>query len=806
MLSQINNTLRKHATAVTVGLTVMVVVPFVMFTDAGDSLLDSRGSSKDRVIGQIDGQDIVLADAKQYESAIRLTVALEYNQAANTIPENALLSRIALLKKVDAEANLASVSTEDVKNYLLNDTQIKAIQAGVQLTSLNDTLKFLRSRYLNLGGNEFDKIIKENVLIKKHEESLKAAATVTDEDAKKAFTKDNTEYAFKARNYSYLPFADEEIKKAYDANLKDFETPDAVQAQVISISAATFNKEADNDKTKALELAVAKAESFLKTLSEKTKTSADKAQFKDALFQRTLKATAKAADLTLESSDWLTQDNITNGNFFLNNKELTEAILALTPEKNTSTVIKSETAVYVAFFTKKGHTKSLAEARTEILEKLYGEGVQAYFDKNKAQFKTQKQFSATAVQFNAAQFLSKVDEATITDKMIQSAYDQQVARYGQKQVQIITLSAAIDKETKAEKKAEFKKEIEVALAEIAKSNGDDFKKNEAKYTEKGITATKSTWTNEDALDATFKALVESTEKNKASEIKEEAEQIAAVYVLDKRDNTPIEEATVTITANIKNQLATAKAFEAAAEFQKSLPNGQDLKALTLKTVELAEAAGAKVSALPKGSGQSFFQNLMQASIVPKLTSMQAYQAFFNATNSLSPTMPTTTPVETQSGVAILVLKEYDASRPQTLEEVRNRILEVLSNQKGAELAQAAATKDLEAYSTVTKFDENPDKAKFTDKAAKKFSTLTANDKKAAEKAEAAGVYHLEKTQSGAEILFVSSVKKPTDKEIEEGYKATLETLKTEAGNKALEKFYTELNESIKVVQEEVAVK
>ena len=99
MLNVINTTIQKHTYAVTVGLAVMVIVPFVMFTDAGDSLFDSRQSSSDRVIGQVDGKDIELGDVRAYESAIRLTVALEYNQAANTIPENALLSRMALLER-----------------------------------------------------------------------------------------------------------------------------------------------------------------------------------------------------------------------------------------------------------------------------------------------------------------------------------------------------------------------------------------------------------------------------------------------------------------------------------------------------------------------------------------------------------------------------------------------------------------------------------------------------------------------------------------------------------------------------------
>ena len=719
-----------------------------------------------------------------------------------------MLSLVAWLfsREIDAKANIASVTQEDIKNYLLNDTQIKTIQTGVQLDSLADTLKFLRSRYLNLGGAEFDKILKENVLIKKHEASLKAAVTVSEEDAKKAFVKDNTEYTFKARDYSYVPFADEEVKKAYDANIKDFENPEAIQAKVVSFSAGSFLNEAGNDQAKALELAAAKANEFLKALTAKTTATTGKDNFKDALFQRALKAVAKAQNVTLETSSWLTQNNITNGNFEFNNKELTEGILALSSEKNTSAVIKSETAAYLAFFSQKGQTKTLAEARTEILEKLYGADVEKYFEDNKARFRTQKQFSATAVQFNAAQFLNQVDETTITDKMIQSAYDQQAFKYGQKQAKIITLSAPFDKDATAEKKAQIKKELETALTEVAKSNGADYKKNEAKYTEKGLTTAQSTWTNETAIDLTFSELVTKTEKAKASEIKEDEQQFAAVYVLDKRDNTPLEEATVEIKAEIKNQLATAKAFEAATQFQKALPNGSDLKALTAKTIELGQAVGAKISALPKGTGQSFFQNLMQAQVMPKLSSMQAYQGFFGAVNNLSPERVSTPPVETQSGVAVIVLKEYDASRPQTLEEVRGRILQILNSEKATELVQAAATKDFEAYASVEKFDANPDKAKFTDKVAKKFSALPANDKKAAEKSETPGTYYLEKTNTGAEILFVSSIKKPTDKEIEEGYKASLETLKTEAEQKALTDFYTELNKSIKVVEEEVATK
>ena len=221
----------------------------------------------------------------------------------------------------------------------------------------------------------------------------------------------------------------------------------------------------------------------------------------------------------------------------------------------------------------------------------------------------------------------------------------------------------------------------------------------------------------------------------------------------------------------------------------------------------------KLNALPKGE-QAFIQALLSSNNLPKIPAqfnnpyMQQFfiQNFQRTLQSLSPTNPVLQPYETQSGVALLVLKEYDASRPQTLEEVRGRILETLSARKGAELAQAAAVKDLEAYATVTKFDENPDKAEFTEKAAKKFSALATNDKKAAEKAEAPGLYHLEKTQSGAEILFVSSIKKPADKEIEEGYKTSLETLKTEAEQKALTDFYTELNKSINIAEEEVATK
>ena len=534
------------------------------------------------------------------ENGVKLTSFLNLKGNPSVVPEQDLLQRKALLEKIDVQANLSSVTAEDIKKYLIDDTGIEQIKTSNKISSLNETLKILREYEFRIGGAEFDQILKENVLIKKHEASIKATVAVSEEDAKEAFVKDNTEYAFQARDYSYLPFADEEVKKAYDANIKDFENPEAVQAQVLSFSAGAFLNEAGNDKAKALELAVAKAEAFLKTLTEKTQSSAAKDNFKDALFQRALKALAKEQNLTLETSNWLTQDNITNADFYLNNKEITEAILALSSDKKTSSIIKSETAAYVSFFSKKGQTKSLAEARPEILEKLYGADVQKFYDENKAGFKTQKQFSATAVQFDSAQFLSQVDETTITDKMIESAYEQQASKYGQKQAKLITISAPFAKESSADKKAALKKEIEAALAEIKKSNGDDYKKNEAKYTEKGLTTTQSTWTNETAIDASYKELVEKTEKGQASEIKEDVDQFVAVYVLDKREKTPIEEATTEIKAEIKNQLATAKAFEAATNLQKTLPNGSDLKALTLKTIALAGDASAKVKCFAKG--------------------------------------------------------------------------------------------------------------------------------------------------------------------------------------------------------------
>lgn len=809
MLTQINNTLKKHTLVVTTTLAVMVVVPFVMFTDSGDSLLDSRQNSSERIVGQVDGRDVILAEINSLKDKT-IAAGLLNNLNLPGLSEADILKRIAVLNELKVDEAISSVTAEEIKTYITEESTIKNLQGQLGMESITDTLVIFRER-LNITGLELDKIIKENIIIKKHEDKLKAAVTVSEADAKKSFTKENTEYAFKTRAYSFSNHAEAELKKAYDENIKDFESPEAIQAKIISFSAASFLTEAKNDKTKALELATAKAEAFRKTLSEKSTAKTDKAAFKDTLFQRTLKATAKTAGLTLEDSNFLTQEDFTNGKFYLNNKELTESILALTTDKNISSVIKTDTAVYLAFFAKKGQTKSLAEVRTEVLEKIYGDKVEAFYQEKKAGFNTQKQFSATAVQFNTAQFLSQVDDELITDKIIQDTYEQQTAIYGQKQFKGLTVSAAIAKDLSADKKATLKKELATALAEIAKTKGAELAKSQAKYLEKGLTVTPLSWTNETDVQAATKTLVEATEKNKASEIKEEDEQFLAVYILDKRDKTPIEEATVTITAEIKMQLATGKAFQAASDLQKASIGQSDLKALTLATVKSAQEAGATINALPKSTASSFLRNFQRSPVAPKLDftnrqSFQAYQAVFQSLNYLSPENPVTAPYETQTGVAVLVLKEYDASRPQELAEVRGQILEILNNKAATALAQAAASQDFESYSTITDFTKNPDKASFTDKAATKLSALTANDKKAADKAETPGLYHLEKTTTGAEILFVSSIKKPTEKEIEEGYKTALEQLKNEAAENAVSDFYASVKKSITIAQEETAQK
>ena len=840
MFSKLNQEFASHQKGFQILLGFVIIVPFVLMIPGVDPF-GAGVAPKPSSVGKVAGKNISW-DA--YEKEARNLIAFMaingnsnvLGNAGNIISDEStvkpVLEYMAEKKIVEdqVKAGLISgeVSAKDFKEFTSEiEKFMSRQQPGFQVSR---QIENIRVR-LRIGGADVDEIISAAILRKRLEEALKKKVTVSEEELTAEVKKQERVYTVREGNFNADNFTDEPLKEYYEKNKEKFFRKDAIKASMVQIDFNNFKadfkklnvtpeltkfiadelKNVDSkdpkivestkkaateafEQKKLKELANAKADLIKSGFLRSVKGAKDSAKFGEAI-----KKIADVSKYDVQQSVYVDPSDVKDGKYFMNDKALSEKILALSVE-NPVVLHDGFRATYVIVFNDKGVHAEFESVRNEILKDVYLVDSNNYYVTNKEEFKEPHNMKIGLAEFTASMYAA---ETKVSDEQVKAEYDS-IGSYKKAQRKLIQFAVEVDPKAKDEDKKKLEEKLKAFVAANKGKQPTDIESIILKA-EDGVKKTTLNWkiqnsleigTNKDFMEAAFKA-----EVGQFTDVLKTDTSFAVLYVAGKRESTPFEEVKGELQSKLEAELSKDIAKNKAKEFHEML------KGVNPRTVENINKAiteyGKKnplqlryldnVRPAPEGMDPRFYDFMGRQHQI-------SGEFFFNISNLTKDrtfTNVRTIPPAYQRVVGFInedIPEQYSSYED---EKVQQRIFNILNVNKAKELASAKAVKVKQELEKVSEDKEklNALLTEYKFKAAKdvKFKEASPSVKDILKDSPKAGFIGSESKEEGDTntVVYVETVKEVTDEDLKK-FKAEHEKkLRQEQETEALKKFWEE---------------
>ena len=236
IISQINKFCAKHGRITYLFIGIVIIIPFVfLYGDFGNTW--SSNSGRNPVIGEMNGQPITRSDFLNQLNAVKLNIYLDYQKYVGAINDEIIqllskdiLNRIRALHKAK-DLKIDRVTEEEIKDRITTYPVFLKDNSFDKSKFTDFKNKFLQAQ--GISANEFDEIIRDNIVISRIEKRVTEAITVTETEARASYTENFTKCLAYTQSVPYYKFVNEiqvsieEVEKHFTKNLEDkYRVPD----------------------------------------------------------------------------------------------------------------------------------------------------------------------------------------------------------------------------------------------------------------------------------------------------------------------------------------------------------------------------------------------------------------------------------------------------------------------------------------------------------------------------------------------------------------------------------------------------
>ena len=780
MLSEMNRAIQKYPMVIGGTLVVMIAIPFIFMSDGVEDIFrnNPRQQTADDVIAKVDNKEITLREYEQLKKDFSLGAFLDYNESYLYKNSRSSSQKEAVLLRAKIAESLKDqeVTAPEMKEYFASAKGIQNLREQGLKTN-KEIIRYIQGQ-LGIYGKDFDRVLKENILIKKNEETLKSKQLISDEEVKNKVIADNKTFEVLTKEFSTDAAGDKIVLDYYNTNKDEFTFADARQASIVAIYPSSYLKKGVDSKAANL-------------LAREAATKASNA-LKAAKTSKAFSAIATKLKLQVETSDFVTAKSIKDDSNFLE-KKLSEKIYTLTSEAPFASTIKGDNAYYIAYLNKLGKTETLQEARETILEKLYGEKEAAYYENHKeTHYVIPAKLKTSAYVVRHADF--PVQKVTATE--VKDAYEKTKDQYKKDQVNIISLS--VDKPKVAKLSMTLEKLLSSTAKTLAKATPAQIATTTATLKKQNITVSQSSWQTVTDLGNQSQAVLKDIKKGQASPTFTESNKLKTILVLDRRSEIPFTELAVEIENDLvlakQAPLVSARINTFAKEIAKlSTKDNEQYTTAVTEAAKRNKVTKLSFKEVPKASPFGYFNQFNQYGL-----NITGYSVF-RTLGLLSESNRTTGLVALSDGAMIVVTEKEIPKTYNAMNRVHRQTLNSLLEEAAKEAAQktAAAFYDKNMNGDWTKLGF----VKSQDKKEKKIADLDESLQKiiTGKDFKLKTLYSYD-TDKGSTLAVVNKETLPTDKAITAKLEEAKKVLLADKQNKALVDFHAKIQATVTITQ------